>query len=219
MTVDDGSGPVSRAITTSFSQGAWIHYTVNVAPGGSVSIVAARTAGANAVISGVFLGPAGPPASGGPSPTPTPTPTPAPTPRTHPGTDANTHAGRDTHADTGADTNTHAGRDTTADTDAHAGRDAHADSYFDPNTHSGTYAVTHAGRDAHTNAQPDANADHRSARRAGRLGRRVRLARAPARCLEQFVGSGLPGGRSADGGPGLPSSMVCEHDASACARE
>ena len=75
VTVDDGSGPVSRAITTSFSQGAWIHYTVNVAPGGSVSIVAARTAGANAVISGVFLGPAGPPASGGPSPTPTPTPT------------------------------------------------------------------------------------------------------------------------------------------------
>ena len=76
VTVDDGSGPVSRAITTSFSQGAWIHYMVNVAPGGSVSIVAARTAGANAVISGVFLGPAGPPASGGPSPTPTPTPTP-----------------------------------------------------------------------------------------------------------------------------------------------
>ena len=57
--------------------GAWIHYTVNVAPGGSVSIVAARIAGANAVISGVFLGPAGPPASGGPSPTPTPTPAPS----------------------------------------------------------------------------------------------------------------------------------------------
>jgi hypothetical protein len=79
VTVDDGSGPVSRAISTSFSQGAWIHFMINVAPGGAATITAARTAGANAVLSGIFLGPAGPPPAGGPSPTPTPVPSPTST--------------------------------------------------------------------------------------------------------------------------------------------
>ena len=85
VSVDDGSGAVTRALTTGFGLGAWLHYSVNVAAGGSISIMATRTSGSNAVISGLFLGPAGPPATTGPNPTPTPTPTGPPPPVDQPG--------------------------------------------------------------------------------------------------------------------------------------
>ena len=49
------------ALTSSFTQGAWLTFPISVAAGGTVSITVARTAGANAVLSGIFLGEAGPP--------------------------------------------------------------------------------------------------------------------------------------------------------------
>ena len=223
VTVDDGSGPVSRAITTSFSQGAWIHYTVNVAPGGSVSIVAARTAGANAVISGVFLVRPGHP------------PVAAPVPPRHrrlrrrlrrhlprrrpdTGPDADTHAGRRhrPHADADADADTcRRPRRPTPVADAHTPTPVAT-----PTPTPVRDADTDAGRaDADTDAQPDAESDDRPARRAGRLGRRLRVARASPGGLEQLVGPGLTDGRDADTGPGFPSSMVRERHAGACARE
>ena len=39
-----------------FSQGAWIHIPISVASGGTLTITVNRTAGANAVLSGLFLG-------------------------------------------------------------------------------------------------------------------------------------------------------------------
>jgi hypothetical protein len=48
-------------LSSSFNQGAWVSFPISVAAGGSVSIVVDRTAGANAVLSGVFLGEAGSP--------------------------------------------------------------------------------------------------------------------------------------------------------------
>ncbi|HSS61358.1 MAG TPA: fibronectin type III domain-containing protein [Candidatus Limnocylindrales bacterium] len=62
ITVNDGSGPQTSNITTDFSQGAWVNVPINVAAGGTVSIVVARTAGLNAVVSGIFLG-ASPPSA------------------------------------------------------------------------------------------------------------------------------------------------------------
>jgi len=56
VTVNDGSGPRTAVISTDFSQGAWINVPVSVAAGGAVSIVVSRTAGVNAVVSGIFLG-------------------------------------------------------------------------------------------------------------------------------------------------------------------
>jgi hypothetical protein len=56
VTVNDGSGPQTVALSNSFNQGAWMVFPVNVAAGGSVTITAAHLGGANAVISGVFLG-------------------------------------------------------------------------------------------------------------------------------------------------------------------
>ncbi len=44
-----------------FSQGAWISLPISVAAGATVPIIVTRTAGANAVLSGIFLGDAGPP--------------------------------------------------------------------------------------------------------------------------------------------------------------
>src|SRR5262249_51555768 len=55
VTVNDGSGPQTVNITTDFSQGAWMAFPVTVAPGGTVTITVARTAGTNAVLSGIFL--------------------------------------------------------------------------------------------------------------------------------------------------------------------
>jgi hypothetical protein len=65
VTVDDGSGPRAVPLNADFSHGAWVSFPINVAAGGTVSITVQRNAGANAVLSGVFLGDAGPPPSTG----------------------------------------------------------------------------------------------------------------------------------------------------------
>ena len=56
VTVNDGSGPRTANISSDFSQGAWVSAPINVAAGGTVSITVSRTAGVNAVVSGLFLG-------------------------------------------------------------------------------------------------------------------------------------------------------------------
>jgi subtilisin family serine protease len=61
VTVNDGAGPRTMRLTTSFVSGAWIHFPINVAAGGTVDIDVSRTAGINAVLSGIFLGGAGAP--------------------------------------------------------------------------------------------------------------------------------------------------------------
>jgi hypothetical protein len=43
-------------LTASFSNGAWVSVPIEVAAGGSISIVVQRTAGVNAVLSGILLG-------------------------------------------------------------------------------------------------------------------------------------------------------------------
>lgn len=66
ITVNDGSGPRTVLINSEFTQGAWVSFPVNVVAGGTVTITVARTAGTNAVLSGVFLGGEGsPPATMG----------------------------------------------------------------------------------------------------------------------------------------------------------
>ena len=56
ITVNDGSGPHTVNITSDFSQGrAWTSFPVTVAAGGTVTITVTRTAGLNAVLSGLFL--------------------------------------------------------------------------------------------------------------------------------------------------------------------
>jgi hypothetical protein len=54
--VNDGTSPQTAALTSSFNQGAWMVFPISVAPGGSVTITVQLTAGANAVLSGIFLG-------------------------------------------------------------------------------------------------------------------------------------------------------------------
>jgi hypothetical protein len=56
ITVDDGTGPRRANIATAFDQGAWVNVAINVASGGVVTITVDRLAGANAVLSGIFLG-------------------------------------------------------------------------------------------------------------------------------------------------------------------
>src|SRR5438445_1291733 len=56
ITINDGSGPQTANITTDFPQGAWVNVPINVAAGGNVTVTVARTAGINAVVSGIFLG-------------------------------------------------------------------------------------------------------------------------------------------------------------------
>jgi len=56
VTVTCGSVVQTLALTSSFAQGAWLHFPVAAAAGSSCTITATRTAGANAVISGIFLG-------------------------------------------------------------------------------------------------------------------------------------------------------------------
>lgn len=66
ITINDGSGPRTVALNSDFSHGAWVSLPVSVVAGGTVTITVARTAGVNAVLSGVFLGDAGaPPANTG----------------------------------------------------------------------------------------------------------------------------------------------------------
>ena len=61
ITVNDGSGPRSVPLSSEFANGAWVSFPINVAASGSVSITVQRTAGANAVLSGILLGDAGAP--------------------------------------------------------------------------------------------------------------------------------------------------------------
>jgi hypothetical protein len=65
IAVNDGSGPRTASLSSEFHNGAWVSIPIDVAAGGSVSIAVTREAGANAVLSGIFLGEAGAP------PTPT----------------------------------------------------------------------------------------------------------------------------------------------------
>jgi hypothetical protein len=61
VTVNDGSGNQIVGITTAINQGAWITFPITVTTGGVVNITIDRTAGINAILSGIFLGDAGPP--------------------------------------------------------------------------------------------------------------------------------------------------------------
>ncbi len=63
ITVEDGTGPRTVLLNAEFSKGAWTSFPVNVPAKGSVTITVNREAGANAVLSGVFLGEAGTPPS------------------------------------------------------------------------------------------------------------------------------------------------------------
>jgi hypothetical protein len=66
ITVNDGSGPRTVLLNSAFGKGAWVSFPVNVAASGNVTITVNREAGANAVLSGIFLGDAGsPPANAG----------------------------------------------------------------------------------------------------------------------------------------------------------
>jgi hypothetical protein len=56
VSVTCGGTTQTLALTNAFDQGAWLHFTVAVAAGSSCTITATRTAGANAVIAGIFLG-------------------------------------------------------------------------------------------------------------------------------------------------------------------
>jgi hypothetical protein len=53
--VDDGSGPQSVAMTSSFHDGAWLHFPINVPAGGTVMVRADRVSG-QSTLSGLFLG-------------------------------------------------------------------------------------------------------------------------------------------------------------------
>jgi len=55
VNIDDGSGPRTAGLSSSFNQGAWINLSINVAAGGSVTITVTANAGPNAVLSGLFL--------------------------------------------------------------------------------------------------------------------------------------------------------------------
>jgi fibronectin type 3 domain-containing protein len=70
VTVNDGSGAQQVNLSTAFDQGAWLHFPISVAAGGTVTVTADRTAGWNAILSGLFLG-----GASGPSPTPPGAPT------------------------------------------------------------------------------------------------------------------------------------------------
>jgi hypothetical protein len=52
-------GGKTVALSSDFSQGAWVTFPISVPAGGSVSISVVRTAGANAVLSGLFIGDTG----------------------------------------------------------------------------------------------------------------------------------------------------------------
>jgi hypothetical protein len=56
VTVEDGNGPQTVDVSASFSDGIWMHFPIDVDVGGTVLITATKTAGGNAVISGLFLG-------------------------------------------------------------------------------------------------------------------------------------------------------------------
>ncbi len=51
----------SAALSSDFTSGAWVSFPISVPAAGTVSITVTRTAGSNAVLSGIFLGDAGAP--------------------------------------------------------------------------------------------------------------------------------------------------------------
>jgi uncharacterized protein YaaQ len=63
IVVNDGSGPRTVDLSSEFKNGAWVSFPIDVAAGGSVTITVNHEAGANAVLSGIFLGEAGSPPS------------------------------------------------------------------------------------------------------------------------------------------------------------
>jgi subtilisin family serine protease len=54
--LDDGSGSRSVNLNASYHDGAWLHFSIDVPAGGTVTIRADRTGGSNATLSGLFLG-------------------------------------------------------------------------------------------------------------------------------------------------------------------
>ena len=56
MVVDDGNGARTVLLTSSFRDGAWMHFPISVPAGGVVTIRVDKTNGANATLSGLFLG-------------------------------------------------------------------------------------------------------------------------------------------------------------------
>ena len=71
-TVEDGSDTQAVELSTAFHDGAWLHFPISVAAGGSVTIVGDRIAGQNVLVNGLFLGegpPAPPPATAPGAPT------------------------------------------------------------------------------------------------------------------------------------------------------
>ena len=63
-------GQTANLTGGNFSQGAWVSLPISVAAGASIPITVDRTAGANAVLSGIFLGDAGSPPAAPVSSTP-----------------------------------------------------------------------------------------------------------------------------------------------------
>ncbi|MGI8622981.1 MAG: hypothetical protein ACR2NB_05730 [Solirubrobacteraceae bacterium] len=75
VTVSGGLGSSQvQTLDADFNDGAWLSFPVDVAQGGTLSVVVHRLAGPNAVLSGMFLD------DGSAAPTPTPTAPAAPTP-------------------------------------------------------------------------------------------------------------------------------------------
>jgi hypothetical protein len=70
VTVNDGTTTKTVQISTSFNGGAWMHFPVSVPAGGSAVVTVNKVAGANAVLSGLFLGGAGAPPTAPPPPPP-----------------------------------------------------------------------------------------------------------------------------------------------------
>jgi hypothetical protein len=56
IAVNDGSSPQTADLSTPFNDGAWMVFPISVASGGTVTITVQLTGGANAVLSGIFLG-------------------------------------------------------------------------------------------------------------------------------------------------------------------
>jgi hypothetical protein len=56
ITVDDGSGPRTVNLASSYHDGAWMHFPISVAAGGTVTIRADKNGAGQATMSGVFLG-------------------------------------------------------------------------------------------------------------------------------------------------------------------
>ncbi len=54
-------GGQTAALSSNFSQGAWVSFPIEVAAGATLPITVTRTGGYNAVLSGIFLGEAGTP--------------------------------------------------------------------------------------------------------------------------------------------------------------